>query len=375
MLYYYKIVVGDEVAWLDEMHKKYGEIVRIGPDRLTYVKPEAWKDIYGATLGKRLENLKDPATLPGLANGDKSLPAEINPENHRPRRRMYAHAFSDRALKEQEPLIKGYVDLLVKIIREDVKKDADVKMDISKLLNCFTFDVMADLTFGEPLGLLQQSEYTPWVAQIFLQVQNTSLRRLGIEYRIIGVLLKYFMPEAIKEGAKNHHRQSVERVERRLRRGNAIGKPDIWKLVMQNEKNPISKSQMIADASGFMVAGTETTATTMSAFFYYMLQHTKQMQRLQDEVRALKKEDLKLESLLQLPFMAACIKETMRIYPPAPIPLFRRTPKGGNIVCGEWIPEDVSAFLMPKLWYPTDPELSDTHRNTSSCCLPPSSQL
>lgn len=340
LLFSYKILRGDEIAWETEMHKKYGEIVRIGPDRLTFITPEAWKDIAGPALGKRLENRKDPAMIPGQANGDRSLGGEVDTEKHRPRRRVYAHAFSDRALREQEPLIQGYVDFLVKVIKEDLKNNPDIKMDISKLLNCCTFDVMADLTFGEPLGLLQQSEYTPWVASIFQKIRNISIGRLAIEYRAVAFLFRWFTPARVKEGAKQHFQHSAERVEKRLRRGNDIGKPDIWKLVMENEKNPIPKQQMIADATGFMIAGTETTATTLTALLYYLLQHPQQMQRLQDEVRSLNEEELNLETLSPLPFMNACIKESMRMYPAAPLALFRRVPKGGNVICGKWLPEN-----------------------------------
>lgn len=30
-----------------ELHRKYGPVVRLGPDFLTFTDPEAWKDIYG----------------------------------------------------------------------------------------------------------------------------------------------------------------------------------------------------------------------------------------------------------------------------------------------------------------------------------------
>jgi hypothetical protein len=43
-----------------------------------------------------------------------------------------------------------------------------------------------------------------------------------------------------------------------------------------------------------------------------------------------------------LPFLNACIHEGLRVYPPGPIAFFRATPKGGNTICGEWIPEGVS---------------------------------
>ena len=44
--------------------------------------------------------------------------------------------------------------------------------------------------------------------------------------------------------------------------------------------------------------------------------------------------------------MNVCLQEALRIYPPGPIAFFRITPKGGNMICGEWIPEGVSKYPL-----------------------------
>src|SRR5689334_22180183 len=63
-LFFYTIMIrGEEVAWETEMHRKYGEVVRIGPDRLSFITPQAWKDNAGPGAGRRLENSKDSSTL------------------------------------------------------------------------------------------------------------------------------------------------------------------------------------------------------------------------------------------------------------------------------------------------------------------------
>lgn len=123
------------------MHKKYGEVVRLGPDRLTYITPQAWKDIAGSGAGKRLENTKDSSTFGPNIHGDLSMGATFDTAAHRARRRIYSHAFSDKALKEQEPLILGYIKSLIRLVREKATKEPNTGMDISKCLNFMTFDV------------------------------------------------------------------------------------------------------------------------------------------------------------------------------------------------------------------------------------------
>ncbi|KAF2999895.1 hypothetical protein E8E13_008449 [Curvularia kusanoi] len=333
---------GEEVSWESKMHQKYGEVVRLGPDRLSYINPQAWKDIAGAGAGKRLENTKDATTLGPDLHGYRTLGSQRDTMAHRSQRRIYAPAFSDRALKLQEPLILGYVNALVRIVRNNATDTPAVGFDIIKLLNCTTFDVMAELAFGEPLGLLEQSELTPWVKVIFENVRKMSIGRLAREYKAFSWLVTFLTPKEVMKGAHMHYDYSYERVEKRLDRGVDIGKPDIWKLAMEKTDETgalkLSKRQMVAHAQGFMTAGSETTATLLSGLTFLLLKNPRNMQRLQEEVRALTKEELNLEKLAHLPFMDACIQEALRVYPPAPIAFFRTTPKGGNMICGKWIP-------------------------------------
>jgi cytochrome P450 len=78
-------------------------------------------------------------------------------------RRLFSPAFSDRALKEQEPLFMKYVTLLADKLREGMEEDPNHKFDMVKMYNFTTFDIMGDLTFGEPLQMLSKAKYDPWV--------------------------------------------------------------------------------------------------------------------------------------------------------------------------------------------------------------------
>ncbi|XP_014551167.1 hypothetical protein COCVIDRAFT_42475 [Bipolaris victoriae FI3] len=318
LVFFYKMLRGDEVAFEHAMHQKYGEVVRLGPDRLTYIAPEAWKDIAGAGAGKRLENTKDATTLGPNIHGDSTMGAMYDTAIHRARRRIYAPAFSDRgALKQQEPLFLGYLNSLKRLMKEKATNEPDTGMDISRYLNFLTFDVMADLTFGEPLGLLEKSEYTPWVASMFGHLLVISIGRVKREYKLFDKLLSIVMPKGAKEKAYEHYNHSADRVGKRLARGIDIGKPDIWKLVMERNENGsinLSKREMTADAASFMFAGTETSATTLSGLLYLLLKNPEKNATTPD-------------------------RKALRIYPAAPLALFRVTPKGGNMICGELIPE------------------------------------
>lgn len=42
---------GLQNKWAKEMHDKYGEVVRLAPDQISFTSVEAWKDIYGHKVG------------------------------------------------------------------------------------------------------------------------------------------------------------------------------------------------------------------------------------------------------------------------------------------------------------------------------------
>ncbi|GME59427.1 Cytochrome P450 [Neofusicoccum parvum] len=296
---------GDVIPWTHQIHEQYGEAVRLGPNRLSFVSPQAWKDIYGHRTGGKKPNPKDTAFYTLEPNGEASIFAIRAEEDHSSVRRIFSAAFSDKALRQQEPLIRTYVDKLISNMQGMAAKDPGAELDLVRLLNFVTFDIIGDLTFGEPLGLLENSEYSPWVAAIF---------------------------NSLKAG-------DVIRNLNELEKGSV--KPDFWNLVLGSNKGKISVPQMHAHGASFMLAGTETTATILSGLIYLLLKNPDTMQKIVEEVRQVQtEEELTFENLARMKYLAACLQEAFRCYPPVSVGLPRVTPPGGNAICGKWVPEN-----------------------------------
>jgi hypothetical protein len=51
---------GKEMHWIVDLHAKYGEVVRAGPNELSFNSAEAWKDIYGHKRAGQPTLTKDP---------------------------------------------------------------------------------------------------------------------------------------------------------------------------------------------------------------------------------------------------------------------------------------------------------------------------
>lgn len=98
------------------MHLVYGNVVRVAPDELAYTNADAWKDIWGLRSGKG-EIPKDPNFYSNTAAGGLSIIA-APAERHGQLRRLLSHGFSEKALREQEPIVQSYLDLFIRRLRD-----------------------------------------------------------------------------------------------------------------------------------------------------------------------------------------------------------------------------------------------------------------
>jgi cytochrome P450 len=90
-------------------------------------------------------------------NGEPNL-IQARDADHSRQRKIFTPAFSDRALKEQQPLFLKYTDQLIAKLKESIKQNPEAKLDMVRMYNFTTFDIMGDLTFGEPLHMLENAE-------------------------------------------------------------------------------------------------------------------------------------------------------------------------------------------------------------------------
>jgi benzoate 4-monooxygenase len=102
------------------------------------------------------------------------------------------------------------------------------------------------------------------------------------------------------------------------------------------------------EAFGFIVAGSHTTATTMTFLFFHLLHSPRVMEKLVQELDA-SDPGTKLssmEGMAQNVYFQACIKENLRYTPSFVMPLPRRVPDGGREIAGECIPGGVLSTLQ-----------------------------
>ena len=137
------MVQGGDGEVLAKLHQQYGPVVRVGPRELSYASgADAWKDIYGFKKYGNPHPYKDPNFYGKPLNGVHGV-ISADDFNHGRQRKILSHAFSDKALKEQEPLLKRWAELMKRKLAE--RADGKTEADMLKYYNCTTFDIMGEI--------------------------------------------------------------------------------------------------------------------------------------------------------------------------------------------------------------------------------------
>jgi cytochrome P450 len=267
-------------------------------------------------------------------------------EEHGQRRRIYAHAFSDQAIRKQEPGIKKHIHKLVVKLEANARQAPDEPQDLVQWLHFTTFDIMGELAFGENLGMLDDAKYIPWVAAIVGSFKAFIRMHIFSSHQPFGWLFKMTLQPLVKKKIDDHRAFAAERVNKRLAK--EIDQPDIWNLVINAKPERLpSRWAMQEDGMLFMQAGTDTSASALSGMFYYLLKNPDKQAKLVKEIRDSfhSLDDITGDKLARLPYLSACLEEGMRLYPPASNAFERFAPPGGMMVCGEFIPEGMKVGI------------------------------
>ncbi|KAL8709009.1 MAG: hypothetical protein Q9220_006218 [cf. Caloplaca sp. 1 TL-2023] len=343
------VFLGKSYDYTDRAHECYGPIVRVGPTELTIATAAAWKDIYT----HRPQIQKESANQTQPVNRAQSL-LTADEQDHPRQRRILSHAFSEKAIREQEPLIKPYFDLLIRRILEDAAKQPDQKVDMSKWINYITLDIMGDLSFGESFHLLEKGEDNPWVTDLFLHTRyghvtanfssfpfvhwilTSILLKLGAAKR--GPIAKFVADRMACRAALNFERPDFMHYQ--------IGR--ISEKDATRDDEGLTRAEVATNAIALIMAGSKLPGIVLTVSLYYTLQRPDMYRKLCDEIRATfsSEAEITFTSTGDLRYVLAILNETMRLHHPTPAHLARITPPAGHRVDGHWIPGNTAIGMQ-----------------------------
>ena len=341
--YVLSLVRGDLVQRTQELHEQYGPTVRLAPNELSFIQPQAWQDIYGFHPGK--PNFpKNPLWMQPGENGIHSI-LSANDADHSRYRRLLAHAFSERALRQQEELLLSYVELLMSRLRELADSSETAVVNIVEWFNFTTFDIVGDLSLGESFHCLDESRYHGWVSILFAQFHLASVF-VGLRFFGLDKLVRLLVPKSVVKKRMEHAEIANEKIHRRLDQGACTGgRNDFMTYILRhNDDKGMSVAEIEATLRTLVVVGSETTGTALSGIIMNLLRPPDVMTKATEEVRQAfsHASEIDAQRTSELRYISAVIEESLRLCPPVPLGMPRVVPEGGAEVVGEWLPSNVS---------------------------------
>lgn len=330
---------GDTDLQIAEEHRKHGEVVRIGVNELSFINASAWKDIYGhghAELHKYFP--------PNSVNPNQIIAASTN--DHSRMRRAMLPAFSEKALAQQERLIRVYIDLLMRRLSECAQSGKTT--DMTRWYNLTTFDLIADLCFGKSLDGLETGKSNAWIEKIDKMLRIMPVVTLATSFPLLMTLFNLVLGEEMQKSRKEHQDYAATLAMNRIQGKEHADRGDFMDFILRSrgDEHELTDEELVHNADLFMVAGSETTATVLLGVTYYLLKNPDAYERATKEVRDAFEhaEDINFREVnARLPYMVACLTEAMRIFPSIPLVLTRITNDGPPTpVAGRSIPPQVS---------------------------------
>ncbi|KAL4895626.1 cytochrome P450 [Aspergillus ambiguus] len=318
---------------LQEYHNRYGLFVRTGSSDLSISHPKAVEAIYSASSPCTKAAWYD-FTHPGIALQNMRDPAE-----HAARRKVWALAFSDKLLRGYEQRVRIYRQLLV----EQLTGMRGQPVNATKWTNLYSFDVMGTLTFNESFGSLERGE-DHWAIRLL----NDTMGNIGL-FVPIWLFLGLMSIPGLSNGWWRFLDFCGQKLLYRLKNKPDI--PDVSSVLISHLKGtePTPTEQMLLDGDArlIVVAGSDTTACTLACVFYELVRHPEEVEKLRAELTPYLDEtepngEFLHSKIAGLNHLNGVISEALRLYPPVPGALQRKTPPEGIMIDDVFIPGNMT---------------------------------
>jgi cytochrome P450 family 628 len=239
-------------------------------------------------------------------------------------------------LREYEPRVEEYTQNLI----QQLQRFSGEPVDASKWFNYYSFDVMGDLTFGKSFKMLDNGE-KHWAIKLL----NNGQRGIGV----FGPVPWLFVILSQIPGVTKEFNKFIKFCEDMIeqRRAMKTDRADIAKWILQsppmNDTRFSERAWFMGDSRLIIVAGSDTTAATLTHLFYHLAKEPAHADILRREIVELG-GDLSAPKLLNLKHMNGAINESLRMHPPVPGGVARLTPPEGVTIGGTYIPGDINVL-------------------------------
>ncbi|KAI1318718.1 cytochrome P450 [Xylariaceae sp. FL0255] len=314
--------ISGRYPWMiEETFRRYGDVVRIAPNELVFITPQAAKDIYLAQEN-HLESFVQVG-YDALDTGDNGIASEPNPARHREIAKRLAPAFSNKNLIAKEVMIQRHMNQFIEKMERLQGKDIELR----QWSDWLALDLSAKMTYGRDEGQISRKfNFAVWVIL-------TPLVYLSIP---LSVWLS--LPTLLKKTSQDFQ-------ERISRRGNTKHL-DYVAQVLPSDEPILGKRELyhIQNVAGrLLLASWQPLANQFYTIILVLLKEPEVHAALVSEVRAafLDDAEITLGSVAgeNVRYLQACVLEGLRVHAETTDGLPRISP--GAVVDGHYVPPGV----------------------------------
>ncbi|KAL1654432.1 hypothetical protein SLS61_003033 [Didymella pomorum] len=335
----------------EALQNKYkADVIRTGPRELAVYSADAVPLIHGPMSRCR----KGPWYNNADHIGGASTHTTRDKQDHKQRRKAWDHAFNAKALREYEPRLDRHALALMTRLKEEAKKTS---VRITNWVNFYSFDVMGDIGFSRSFGMLEKGEEDPMI-----KLLHASMEPLSVFGHFPWMLNLITLTSA---GAKPliEHIEWTAKVlkERKAVCKNWIRDDVLLLMIVQitpkendifswllDPNSPDVPRELNADSRLLIVAGSDTTAATLSFIAYEFCKNLDVQAKLREVIDAAAhgKDHLDVQDVQNIPYLDGVINEALRLHPAVPSGVQRETPPEGiTLPDGTYIPGNIIIWM------------------------------
>lgn len=344
-------IKGKRPERITAIHKQYGDVVRIGPREISINDPNA----VSAILGGNSKCVKGPWYT--TAHGGKpprclSLHVTIDMADRRARRRIWDQAFSVRALSGYEDELRKTTHAVMMQLEDQATKASKTSAPVSVDQWCmfYSFDIMGLLGFSRSFDMVEAGKFSN-EAELLHGFMSTIMILANVPYM---AEFARVLPNPLQQFEDYTAKALRERMQRKG--DGQTGVPDIFAYLLDRDKESGWKHtwmELNADAGLIVVAGSDTSSSTLTMALHSLASNQKCYVRLREEIQGVFGKDVDPDLIVdfdalgkECPYLDAIINETLRLYPPVASGLQRETPANGD---GVVVPlRDGKQIVLPR---------------------------
>ncbi|KAI0968596.1 cytochrome P450 [Xylaria arbuscula] len=308
---------------IKELHKKYGPIVRVGPNEVHIDDPEYYNVVYTKSTSARpidkLEKYKHRFGMP------EATISTVEGEKHRIRRAAVAPFFSKSRINNLNGTLMEIMERISYRLKHEYAGTGR-PIDVCALWGTLTADVVSELAFARQTHFSSapdfKSQYSSalmsWVyAAHYTTHFNFLIKTMHwMPDRLLGSLIPSFQP--ILDYRKAIRRQISDVLSGKNMAAKDASHPTVFHDILASDLPPeeLSFHRLAQEAMSLSGAGIETTMWTLSVATFHILWSPEVYRRLKAELdKAMPDADniLPWAQLEKLPYLTAVINESLRL--------------------------------------------------------------